>query len=187
MLPAAYVAMVFRARQKDTESQKRMSATDQPRPALGRRPWFALLRRARSLRRFAFAIRRESVARSGPILTVVDPVSGWSGSPVTAATTIRRRWRGVRGGAEKLLIRTSRVHGRGLREPLIAVGIDGDGGVVASATLQPGRFLHIGGAVWVMELPVGHETPAPGTRLEIYARRRGRNPHPLCNADRQPW
>ncbi len=178
---------MFRARRKDTESQKRKRAAYQPRPALGRRPWFALLRRARSLRRFAFAMRRESVARSGEMLTVTVPATGWTVQLVAVARTPFERWRGVRNGPTTLLLRTSRVHGRGLREPLLVIGIDLHGEVLIAERLDPGRFLRARGASWILEVPVGHEPPAPGSHLEIYARRRGRRKADhLCDSHREP-
>ena len=183
--PSSYIAGVLRARQKDTESHERKSAADQPRPALGRRPWFALLRRARSLRRFAFAIRPESVARIGPTLTVVDPISGWSAAPVGLAVSARERWRGIRSNPGMVLIRTSRVHARGLNRPLLVIGLDGDGVVVDVSSLASGRFLHLQGAAWALEVPIDHERPARGARLAIYARRCGWKPDSLCDPDRQ--
>ena len=183
------------ARHKATESHERRSATagqtdldqppDQPRPALGRRPWLALLRRARSLRRFAFAMRRESVARSGGCLTLIDPVGGWIARRVTLFTGFWERWRGVKTGTERVLMQTSSVHGRGLDRSVLVVGLDSAGLVICSRALPPGGFLRVSGAAWMLELPDDHPRPVSGARLDLYARRGERQTDPLCNADWQ--
>jgi hypothetical protein len=177
--------VVFRARERDTESLKRKSAADQPRPALGRRPWFALLRRARSLRRFAFAIRRESVARSGSRLTLLDPANGWRADRVSLFLSFWERWRGVKTGMERVLMRTNAVHGRGLDHCVLIVGLDSTGRTIGSRALTPGGFVRFPGAVWVLELPDGHPLPVSGARLGLYARRSERQTDPMRNANRQ--
>lgn len=157
----------------------------QPRPALGRRPWFALLRRARSLRRFAFAMRPESVARFGNRLTLIDPDGGWTVHGVALLTNFLQRLQGVRAGADRILMRASHVHGRGLGLPMQVVGLDTTGCVIGTERLPPGRFLRIPGAMWVLEIADSDPQPAPGARLDLYARRSERQIDPLCNTHRQ--
>ena len=171
------------ARQKDTESHKRKSAADQPRPALGRRPWFALLRRARSLRRFALAIRRESVARSHRSVTLAT-AGGLAITDVQVATTGRSRRRGVRDHS-RVLLRSSSVHGWGLAQPVRAVGVDGRGFVIQVAVLRRRRFLRLSGAEWTLELPITDLFPNRGERVAIYARRCDWKASSLRNTDRQ--
>ena len=161
---------MVRARQKDTESRERKRAADQPRPALGRRPWFALLRRARSLRRFAFAIRPESVARSRLFLTMVDRDGSWSAAPVLLASSHGDRRLGVRTGFPRVLLRGSRVHARGLDEPLVVVGLDVAGVVTEVRIIHPGAFARLRSATWTLELPTDAPVPAMGARLAIYPR-----------------
>ncbi len=161
---------MIRARQKYTDSHKRESAAAQPRPALGRRPWFALLRRARSLRRFALAIRRVSVAGSWRSLTLVDHTTGWAASPVAFAVRPIDRWLGVRAGHEMVLLRTGRVHGRGLRKPLRLVGLDETGTVVMTRILEPGTFAKLSSCSWVLETSPLLSPPAIGSVVAIYPR-----------------
>jgi hypothetical protein len=176
---------VFRARQKTTVSPKRECAAAQPRPALGRRPWFALLRRARSLRRFALAIRRESVAGSWRSLTLVDHDTGWVASPVFHAARWRDRWRGIRSGHRMVLLHTNMVHGRGLRQPIRLASINDAGKVVATEVLEPGSFVWLRQGSWTLEMPLQHPSPARGAVLAIYPRPGDRQAHPLRNPDRE--
>jgi hypothetical protein len=159
-----------RTRQRSTESHVQETAADQPRPALGRRPWFALLRRARSLRRFALAIRPESVAGTRLLLTLADDDGVWAVSPVLLASTRRERWLGVKTGFDRVLLATDSVHGRGLSAPLQLVGIDGSGIVLSVRMLKPGGFVRLIGVSWTLELPVGDDVPAVGAVLSIYPR-----------------
>ncbi len=180
-----YVRGMIWARQKDTESHKRKCAAAQPRPALGRRPWFALLRRARSLRRFALAIRRESVARSRRFITLAsDP--GWVMADVLVAQTHRERRQGVRLGHDRVLIRTSSVHGCGLVQPLGLIGLDASGRVSAVERLDPGTFIRIPGAAWILELPIDKPAPNLGSQLAIYPRGCDRQTDTMWDSDRQP-
>ncbi len=143
---------------------------DQPRPALGLRPWFALLRRARSLRRFAFAIVSGSVPGDRPYRArgpVTLAVGSWRSPPVVVASSFTDRLVGVRrertGG---LLIRSSSVHAYGCRKPLRVVHLDGDGMVVYQDILMSGRRTPARGA-WILELPFGTPGPDTGTRLVV--------------------
>lgn len=150
--------------------QQTAETGDQPRPAFGLRPWFALLRRARSLRRFAFAIVGGSVPGDRPYRSsglVKLSGSTWTSPPVTVASSFTDRLLGVRGGGtDGLLIRSSSVHGRGIREPLRVVHLDGEGMVVHQDILTMGRRTHARG-VWILELPIGAPGPDTGARLVV--------------------
>jgi hypothetical protein len=150
--------------------QQTAGAGDQPRPAFGLRPWFALLRRARSLRRFAFAIVRGSVPgdrRYRSRRTVVLASEDWRSPPVSVASSFADRLFGIRReGTDGLLIRCSSVHGFGIRDPLRVVHLDGDGTVVHQDILVTGRR-SIARGVWTLELPIGVRGPATGARLVV--------------------
>ena len=150
--------------------QQTAGARDQPRPAFGLRPWFALLRRARSLRRFAFAIVGGSVPderpyRSGGSVRLAS--KGWRSPPVAVASSFTDRLLGVRRrGTTGLLIRSASVHGRGIREPLRIIHMDGEGTVVHQDILTTGRRTPARG-VWILELPIGVPGPETGMRLVV--------------------
>jgi len=150
--------------------QQTAGARDQPRPAFGLRPWFALLRRARSLRRFAFAIVSGSVPGDRPYRSsgsVTLSVGSWQSPPVMIAASFTDRLLGVRRtGTNGLLIRSSSVHGRGIREPLRVIHLDGDGTVVHQDILTTGRRTSARGA-WILELPIGVPGPDTGMRLTV--------------------
>jgi len=80
-----------------------------------------------------------------------------------------RRWRGLRPRfrGRGLLLPGSAVHGRGMTEELLAVGVDVEGRVVAVAYLRPGRFLWFAGAVMVAELAAGRPPPPLGAVVEV--------------------
>jgi len=181
-----YVRLMFRARANSTDRVSRISAADQPRPALGRRPWFALLRRARSLRRFALAIRPGSVACLSDPITLASREGTWDASPVAIAGTAGQRLLGVKTGADRVLLRTRAVHGRGVRRGLRLVAINDAGVVVAVRALGPGGFAWLRGATWVLEQPLDASQPAVGTRLAIYPHRCARTSSSLCDTDRKP-
>jgi hypothetical protein len=67
-------------------------------------------------------------------------------------------------------MRTSSVHGIGMREPVAAVAISADGRVEATGMLRPGRALRFPGAAWILELPAGDRLPDPGIRLVALVR-----------------
>ena len=150
--------------------QQTAGTGDQPRPAFGLRPWFALLRRARSLRRFAFAIVSGSVPgdrpyRSGDSVTL--GTEDWTSPPVTVALSFADRLLGVRRkDTDGLLIRSGSVHGRGIREPLRIIHLDRDGTVTHQDILMAGRRTSARG-VWILELPVGVPGPDTGARLSV--------------------
>lgn len=122
------------------------------------------------MRRFALAIRPESVAGSCRFITLksVDPV--WTSAPVLVASTWIERWVGVRGKHHRVLLATRAVHGRGLSSSIRVAGIDLNGSVVAVRILDPGRFLWMTGASWVLEIPTGDDPPVSGMTLSIYPR-----------------
>ena len=137
----------------------------QPRPAFGLRPWFALLRRARSLRRFAFAMRAGTVParrRYGPL---VARSGRWSHCPVDVALSFHSRFRGLRPASDGrgLLLRGSSVTGRGMRDGLGLAFLSADGQVIHTATLDPGRTASFRGSYWVLELPQSELSPPVGS------------------------
>jgi hypothetical protein len=149
---------------------KRWTAAEdaQPRPAFGLRPWFALLRRARSLRRFAFAIVSRSVPRESeyrPGRSVIAKGPAWRSPPITVAVSFVERLAGLRGSRNRgLLIRTSSVHARGLSALLRIVHLDDRGTVLHQDLLAPGRRVAAVGT-WVLELPIENRGPDTGSTL----------------------
>ena len=138
------------------EMGRRRQDRDQPRPALGRLPWFALLRRARSLRLFAFAMERS--------------LPGTPLYPVWHAGTPVQRLAGI-GGAPHgygVIMGTSSLHGFGLSAPLSVLWLDGDGTILAMDTLRPGHVVRHRGAVWAIELPASVSVDAvPGDAVVL--------------------
>ncbi len=139
------------------------SASYLPRPALGRRPWFAFLRRARMRRRFALAMGRERTrARAGrqPV-TVRLVASGWVSSPLRLACTRAERRRGLAPcpGPFGILMRTRSIHGFGLQSAVEFVAFDAVGAVTHSGVLRPRRLAYCRGASWIAELPAGSPRP----------------------------
>lgn len=136
----------------------------QPRPALGLRPWFAFLRRARSLRRFAFAMAAR-VTKGGPYRELTLAVGNWRSVPVTLAATFGQRLVGVHGPGA-VLMRTRSVHGVGLIGPIGVVHVTA-AGIVAGhdVLLVDGRVRST--AHWVLELPLETGLPPVGVRLTV--------------------
>ena len=159
--------------------------SNQPRPALGRRPWFALLRRARSLRRFALAIGCGSVAGSAGTISVKALDGSWCAEPVVIAATFAQRLIGVRSGARSVILPTSAVHGRGLSAGLGVVAIDRGGTVIGVEELLPGKFLWMRGAAWILEQPLGSPRPRPGIELAIYPHSGDWTTSSVCHPDRE--
>ena len=141
----------------------------QPRPALGLRPWFALLRRARSLRRFAFAMPGSvpAPARYPPLPTVAVICGDWRVEGVVVATTIRQRLAGVHAAeATGLLLHAGTVHGVGLSEPLRVIHLTASGTVVAHELLGGGGLVRAR-SHWLLEVPAVAPPPPIGARLTV--------------------
>ena len=106
----------------------------------------------------------------------------WSSPPVLVAHTFGQRWKGLkpRSLGIGMLIRGGSVHGFGMKEPLLVVGLDPERRVVGWETLLPGRFIRIGTAVEILELPAGAQPPPEGAVLTWVGAGpadRLRNPH----------
>lgn len=142
-----------------------------PRPALGRRPWFAFLRRARMRRRFALAMGRERNSAPGQrqLSMIRLRADGWQSSALILVRTRLELWRGLAPcpGPIGILMRTRSIHGFGLRSAIEFVALDADGVVTRSGTLWPRHVVHIRGAAWVAELPAGCSRPVPGTAVTV--------------------
>ena len=144
-----------------------------PRPAFGLRPWFAFLRRARSLRRFALAIaaRRLPVTAQDAMWRLRSEAGDWE-VMVHVVTSLTGRWRGLRptGSVHGLILRTSSVHTFGMRDGLTAVALDKAGEVMRTARLRPQRVFTVPGARWIIELPAATAKPPVGIRLFLERR-----------------
>ncbi len=171
--------------------RREVARSDQPRPALGRRPWFAFLRRARSLRRFAFAMRVERVPGARCLTIRLGREGPWI--HCHTARSRRERLRGIAGVPDgvSLLFAGRSVHGFGLARPLEVVGIGSDGRVVGRRRLAPGGLVVMWGASHVIEIPEYLGPPAVASGVKIvcaapvvcpYARDALR----VRNADREP-
>lgn len=120
-------------------------------------------------------------------LTLASADGSWSVSPVLLALSWRQRWAGVHTGHDRVLLPTAAVHGRGLLEPLHVIGIDNAGSAVTVRRLDPGSFLRVSGASWILEQPIGDPVPASGMALSIYPRGYAREIDSVWDADRQSW
>ena len=140
------------------------SASYLPRPALGRRPWFAFLRRARMRRRFALAMGRERtsawVGRQPMTVRLVAP--GWLSPPLRLAGTRSERRRGLAPcpGPFGILMKTRSIHGFRLQSAIEFVALDMFGVVTRSGILRPGGVAYCRGASWIAELPAGSPRPS---------------------------
>lgn len=85
------------------------------------------------------------------------------------ATTFHQRWRGLKAHPPdtSLLLQASSVHGFGMREPFVAVGIDDQLRVVGIKLVRPRRLAWFPRASFVLELPPDAEPPRPGMTLEM--------------------
>ena len=110
---------------------------------------------------------------------------GWSSPIVHVANTFRQRFTGLRpySSGQGILIPGRSVHGFGMKEPLLIVGLDDESRVVDLRVLFPGRLAVFRGARHVLELPIDREAPRRGAVLTWVG---GRSPDCLRNADRQP-
>jgi hypothetical protein len=139
----------------------------QPRPALGLRPWFALLRRARSLRRFAFAIAGRVTTAHSYRPMVALRCDAWRVDRVVVANTFLARLLGIHAaGATGVLLRSSSVHGMSLAEPLSVTHLTRAGAVVSHDRLEAGGRVRASG-YWMLELPLDAAPPPPGARLTV--------------------
>ena len=142
-----------------------------PRPALGLRPWFAFLRRARILRRFALAIERKGTRGRARASRVIALSHGdWDSGPLTPARTRVRRRHGLlpAPGPVGLLLRTRCIHGWGLVEPVRWIGLDGTGRVIATGVLRPRRVLVAPQpSCWIAEVPDTVPAPSIGEVLRV--------------------
>ncbi len=149
---------------------------DQPRPAFGLRPWFAFLRRARSLRRFALAMMAVRVPVGDraaiPQWLLVAEEDGWTSPPTLLARTRRERLEGLRpAGSHGLIIETRSVHGFGMHHDLTVLGLDAAGVVVEVRTLRRRHIVTMPDAMWIVELPSGSTAPVVGARLTALRRK----------------
>ena len=151
---------------------RRAGATDQPRPALGRRPWLAFLRRARILRRFALVMAARRV--TGPPHRVIrGPVTlvaqGWERRHVAVAQTRDSRRRGLtpRAFGRALLIEGSFAHSFGMHEPIRIAGLASTGRITEVRRLEPRHLAYFRGAAWILELPINEQAPRPGSTVYL--------------------
>ena len=82
-----------------------------------------------------------------------------------------------------MLITGRSVHGFGMREPLLAIGLDDRTKVVGFRVLFPRRVVWIRGATRILELPVEARPPPHGAVLTWD---RGGSPDFVRNTHRQP-
>ena len=151
-------------------SKRKTAGSAHPRPAFGLRPWFALLRRARSLRRFAFAIVNGIVpgGRSYRLGRLAVVTSGsWRSPQVLVATSFLGRLVGLRGdNTGGLLLRTRSVYAPAGMGPLRIVHVDRHGGVVHQDILTAGRSV-AARSDWILELPIRDRGPDTGAQLNV--------------------
>lgn len=141
----------------------------QPRPALGRRPWFALLRRARNFLRFAFAMGTRLPERQNvPHIAMIECDSGFA-CPVIVCDSPYARWRGLRPWSCGVgaILKGHHVHGSGLAEPLAVLGLDVSGVVVSRRVLRPRRHVRIPGARFIVEVRLGLPLPRQGEVVRL--------------------
>lgn len=143
---------------------------DQPRPAFGRRPWLALDRRARNLRRFFFAMGDERVPGQwvGPTKAGLLVLKGdaWVSGPLRVADSFFARGVGMMRPKRDvgLLLHASAVHGM-WGPDLTVVGLSADGTVIDVRPLRRWSWHRVAGASWIAELPIGHPVPLLGKTL----------------------
>lgn len=66
-----------------------------------------------------------------------------------------------------MLFKTRSVHGFGMRRPILVVAIGRDFTVIGSTVLGPNRIAFYPRARYLLEMPIGREVPAVGSRIEI--------------------
>jgi uncharacterized membrane protein (UPF0127 family) len=92
---------------------------------------------------------------------------GWESGPVLVAHTFADRLKGLRHSSDDygMLIKGPSVHGFGMKEPLLVIGLGERSTVVGYRTLFPRRVVWIRRAVEILELPVGLQPPSAGAVL----------------------
>ena len=137
----------------------------QPRPAFGLRPWFAFLRRARSFRRFAFAMTGRIPGTSPYQVSLSD--GAWRVEGIAVASSFLQRLGGMHAGrARGVLLHTSSVHGKGLSDPLQIIHLTSQGVVAARDVLMPGQTVSAR-SFWILELSLEEPAPTPGAPLVV--------------------
>jgi len=140
-----------------------------PRPALGRRPWFAFLRRARIRRRFAFAMARERNRAPGPRQPTMVRLTcdGWQSPPLILLRSRADRLRGLAPcpGPFGVLLRARSIHGFGLRSAVGFVALEGTGFVSRIGVLRPRRVVICRKATWLAEFPSDAGRPHQGSEV----------------------
>lgn len=139
-----------------------------PRPALGRRPWFAFLRRAMILRRFALAMGGERTRPPRRRIPVVElRTAQWSSGPVLVARSRTERRRGLAPacGPFGLLVAGRSLVRAGLTGAVGWIGIGSGGTVVAAGRL--GRFVRCRKAAVMVEVAVHLGLPPVGAVLTV--------------------
>jgi hypothetical protein len=102
------------------------------------------------------------------MLDAVVKSGDWS-HQVRVATGFLDRLIGLRRApiGDSLLIRARSVHGFGMRNPLLVLGIDPDMNVIGTKTLRPRRVVGFREALYLLELPLGSNPPSAGSPIEI--------------------
>jgi hypothetical protein len=95
----------------------------------------------------------------------------WFSGPLLAARSRRARLHGIRAVPPGwgVLLQTRSVHGFGLRNPLIVVGLDRHGRVCLIRDLAPRKIVTMAAVTWIAELPTGAVPPSLEARLELLA------------------
>jgi len=91
----------------------------------------------------------------------------WSSGPILVASSFRKRWKGLRPrpAATGMLFSGRSVHGFGMKEPVLAIGLDALQEVTEVRILRPGRIVTMTRARQIMELPIGSKPPPVGVVL----------------------
>lgn len=118
----------------------------------------------------------------------VDAYTGdWCLHSVVVIEGFRGRLAGLSRGHHALLIRTRSVHTFTMRSPIGIVCIAPDGLVVATTILEPRHVVVCRPARWILEVRTPARLPPVRSLVRLVpSSGHGGNPHPLCNADREP-
>ena len=108
----------------------------------------------------------------------------WSSPPVLIARTFRERRKGLTRApaGQGMLIAGRSVHGLGMKEPLLTIGLDRERRVVGVRILRPRHLVFVRGARHMLELPIGTVPPPEGVVLTW---ERGGSAGLVCNTHRQ--